>query len=199
MKDFWDSRYAENGFAYGIEPNEFLKSEVHRLKRHSKILCLSEGEGRNALYLARNGHFVTAVDISSVGMNKAKDWASLEKLKLETVVADLNDYDMGEIKWDAIISIFGHLPHEIRRKVHQKILNSLKPGGLFILEAYTEEQLMLKTGGPKDKELMMSLAIIESELKELKTVIKRTCIREIHEGKYHNGISAVVQYIGQKV
>lgn len=198
MKDFWNSRYSEQGFAYGTEPNEFLVEQANLIKKGSRILCVSEGEGRNALFLASLGHDVTAMDISSVGLEKAEERAKELNLIIKTETADLNDFDMGDSRWDAVVSIFGHLSPELRSKIHKNVIRSLKSGGIFLLESYTPEQMMLKTGGPKEENMMMSLKIIEDELAALNTIIKRTCIRDIHEGKYHNGLSAVVQYIGKK-
>ena len=198
MKEFWNERYSEDGFAYGTEPNDFLKEHANLIPQNAHVLCLSEGEGRNAIYLARLGFNVTAVDISEVGMQKAKRRADNEGLKIETIVSDLCEFNPGINKWDAIVSIFGHLPPQLRTIVHEKVKKSLKSGGLFLLEAYTPEQLMLKTGGPRDASMMMSLDIINSELGELRPIIKRTCIRDIAEGKYHQGLSAVIQFVGQK-
>jgi SAM-dependent methyltransferase len=198
MKDFWNQRYLEEGLAYGEEANDFLKDNWNLISPSGKILCLSEGEGRNAIFLAKLGFDVTAIDISSVGLDKASARARSEQVKLTTEVADLNDYEMGENKWDAVISIFGHLPKDIRIKVHSNVMRSLKFKGIYLLEAYTPEQLLLKTGGPKECSMMLDLSNIDSELTLLEPIIKRTCIREIREGKYHQGLSAVVQYVGKK-
>jgi SAM-dependent methyltransferase len=199
MKNFWNQRYAEDGYAYGQSPNDFLASSLHLIKPHGKVLCLAEGEGRNAIFLAKNGFKVTAVDFSEVGMKKAKSWAQDLNLELETITADLAEFDMGEQKWDAIISIFCHLPPGLRTQVTQKIETSLKPGGILILEAYTPRQLTFKTGGPSNADMMMTLPIIEQELSHLEPLIKQELDRDIHEGKYHQGKSAVVQFLGKKI
>jgi 2-polyprenyl-3-methyl-5-hydroxy-6-metoxy-1,4-benzoquinol methylase len=197
MKEFWNSRYSE-GDAYGEEPNDFLASQVKSLPAGGKILCLAEGEGRNALFLAQNGFQVSAVDFSEVGMNMAKKKADAQGVFLETHVADLAEFDLGQEKWDGIISIFGHLPPELRKKVHQKIAQALKPQGIFLFEAYTPEQLQYGTGGPKDVSMMLTEEIVDKELNSLKVLLKKKTLRDIHEGKYHQGMSSVLQYIGQK-
>jgi 2-polyprenyl-3-methyl-5-hydroxy-6-metoxy-1,4-benzoquinol methylase len=198
MKDFWDARYSEDGFAYGVEANDFLKSTYSEISPGGKVLCLSEGEGRNAIFLAQQGFDVTAIDLSSVGLKKAQERANNEGIKLTTIVTDVNDFDFGFESWDGIISIFGHLPSNIRTKVHEKIFPSLKKDGVYIFEAYTPEQLLLKTGGPKDESMMLTLSIVDKELFQLSPSIKRTCVRDIQEGKYHRGLSAVLQYLGKK-
>lgn len=198
MKDFWNARYSEDGFAYGFEANDFLKSQFEEIPSKGRVLCISEGEGRNAIFLAHKGYDVTALDISEVGLKKAEERAKKENVKLTTVLSDLENFDFGNECWDGIISIFGHLPPKLRSKVHKNLIPSLKKNGVFLFEAYTSEQLLLKTGGPKDESMMMSLGIVEEELSSLLPAIKRTCIREIQEGKYHSGLSAVLQYLGKK-
>lgn len=198
MKSMWDKRYSEEGFAYGEGPNDFLAKHYSRIKPNGNVLCIAEGEGRNALFLARKGFKVTAVDFSEVGMSKAKKIAEKENLPLETIVSDLEVFDLGEAKWDAVISIFAHLPPTIRKIVHGRIETSLKDGGLLILEAYRPEQLELGTGGPPKRDMMMNLEILRMEIPHLKPELQQEMERNIHEGKYHNGLSAVVQYIGKK-
>jgi SAM-dependent methyltransferase len=199
MKEFWNERYSENGFAYGIKANDFLIENYHIFNPRSRILCLAEGEGRNAIFMAKHGFDVCAVDQSEIGINKLNKWATEENIKIESVVADLNEYGLGENKWDGIISIFGHLPPILRAKVHHEIIKSLKVGGLFLCEGYTIEQLKFGTGGPKDSQLFLSKEILQEELKELKLIKLEAKERIISEGKYHQGNSAVVQFIGQKV
>lgn len=198
MKDFWNERYSEEGFAYGKQPNDFLKEHFQKIPNGGSVLCLSEGEGRNAVFLSGQGFKVTAVDISEVGMNKAKAWAKNENLEIQIVVADLKDYDFGNAKWDAIVSIFAHLPPELRKEIHSKVEKGLKPGGLLLLEAYRPEQLAKGTGGPSKIEMMMNLEILKKELPALAPLLQIETERDIHEGKYHNGPSRVVQFIGKR-
>ena len=198
MKEFWNERYSEDGFTYGTNPNDFLATHVNKLKEAGKVLCLAEGEGRNALFLARKGFQVTAVDFSEVGIQKIKENAQKEGLKIEAVVADLKDFDMGEDQWDGIISIFAPLPPPLRKIVHSKIQRALRPKGILILEAYTPKQIKFQTGGPKDEAMLVNLNILQEELSELTPVFETETEREIHEGKYHNGPSAVVQFIAEK-
>ena len=131
----WDQRYNEEGFAYGIDPNDFLKSEYSRIPKGGRVLCLAEGEGRNAVFLAKQGYAVTAIDQSSVGLEKAKNLAIENGVQISTIVADLTDYDFGNEIWDGIVSIAAHVPPGLRKKLHGQVFSSLKRGGVFILEA----------------------------------------------------------------
>lgn len=198
MKDFWNERYKEEGHAYGTRPNDFLSKNIHLLKKGGRILCIAEGEGRNALFLARNGFKVTAVDFSEVGISKLLKEAAFEGLSIDAKVEDLTNFDMGKDSWDGIVSIFAHLPPGIRKKVHQNIQVALKDGCLLVLEAYRPEQIVRGTGGPKDKDMMMNINILHEELLTLTPFFESETDREIHEGKYHNGLSSVVQFIGKK-
>ena len=197
----WDQRYSEAGFAYGSEPNDFLKAEYSRIPKGGRVLCLAEGEGRNAIFFFKQGYEVTAVDQSSVGLEKAQTLALENGVEIATIVADLADYDLGSDCWDGIVSIAAHVPPHLRVKLHSQVSDSLKHSGIFILEAYTERQLRTTgVGGPPphSKELFMSLVELKTELKALDFVIGREIVRGIFEGKHHQGESAVVQVVGYK-
>lgn len=194
----WDQRYSEPGFAYGTDPNDFLVGSLHHLPSSGKVLCIAEGEGRNSVYLAKLGYNVTAVDSSAVAMEKTKAMAGESGVSVQTVVADLGSFDFGLNSYDAIVSIFCHLPPELRRTVHKRCAQGLTDGGIFLLEGYTPKQLKYGTGGPPEKELLMSLIDLKIELSGLEFLHSVEIEREIHEGRLHNGLGAVVQIIGRK-
>ncbi len=152
--NFWNNRYNEAEFAYGTEPNDLLKSNIQVFKPNSKILCLAEGEGRNAVFLAEHNHDVTAVDYSQEGLNKLQKLSSDKNLYIETICIDLNHYKIEENKWDAIICIFGHFPEPLRQTVFKQVYKGLNIGGVFLMEAYHKDQLNYKTGGPQVTELL---------------------------------------------
>ena len=194
----WDKRYDTDEFIYGKAPNGFLKSVASEISAGSRVLCLAEGEGRNAVYLASLGHDVVAVDASSVGLAKARRLAEEVGVEIETVVADLSDFPMESEGFDVIVSIFAHVPPPLRVKLHGMIAGALRPGGKFILEAYTTDQIGLGTGGPPVPALMMGLEGLEGELIGLDFQHGIELKREIIEGKHHTGVGAVVQVIGVK-
>lgn len=190
----WNERYSKPGYAYGVKPNDFLEAEAHRLPKGS-VLSLAEGEGRNAVYLASLGYRVTCVDSSSVGLAKAERLAIERGVVIETVVADLAEYDIGHEQWDGIIAIFCHLPSALRRQVNQRVVTGLKPGGIFLLEGYTPEQLELGTGGPADIDMLMAKDQLVQELDGLDFIISREVVRSVVEGDCHSGQAAVLQMI----
>lgn len=193
----WDEVFSEPGFAYGTEPNDFLDSVIGRLPA-GKVLCLAEGEGRNAVYLAENGFNVTAVDGSKVGLVKATQLAHETGVKIKTVIADLNHFQIEPESWDVIVSIWVHFPHDLRKRIHQSVVSGLASGGAFVLEAYTPKQLELGTGGPGSAERMMTRADLEEELSGLDFDILHEIERDVHEGRNHNGRGAVVQCLAFK-
>jgi SAM-dependent methyltransferase len=162
------------------------------------VLCLAEGEGRNAVFLARRGHRVLAVDSSAVGLAKAAQLAEEHGVRIETLTADLADFVIEPGCWDAIVSIFCHVPPSIRRTLHRQVVAGLRPGGLFVLEAYTPAQLELRTGGPPTVELLMTLADLREELAGLEFLQAREIERDVVEGRLHTGRGAVVQIVARK-
>ncbi len=195
MTSIWDERYGTEEYAYGVEPNDFLRAEAHRIPP-GPVLCLAEGEGRNAVFLAGLGHQVTAVDLSIEGLRKAERLAQRHGVSLELIQADLATFDLSLDRWSGIVEIFAHVPVAVRRRVHAQVPLALRPGGCLVVEIYRPEQLALGTGGPKDVELLASLAALRDELRPLDLVIAREADREIHEGRFHGGPSATVQVVG---
>ncbi len=193
----WNDRYSSGHYIYGTEANVFLAENVNRLPR-GNILCVAEGEGRNAVFLARQGYNVTAVDGSEVAREKALKLAAKHKVNINYIVADLTSFDLGIEQWDGVVSIFCHLPPALRQSVHQRLCRALKPGGVLLLEAYTPNQLKYATGGPKDEAMMMSVPLLEKELKPLHFQHLLELKRNIVEGTGHTGDGAVVQAIAIK-
>ncbi|EGV18851.1 SAM-dependent methyltransferase [Thiocapsa marina] len=193
----WNERYAEDDFAYGTAPNDFLVEQAGRLPE-GQVLCLAEGEGRNAVWLAARGHTVTAMDGSAVGLEKAHRLAAERGVRIETRCSDLAHFEIAPNTWSGIVSIFAHVPPDLRRRVHRRVVGGLRPGGVLILEAYTPEQLRFGTGGPPVVELTMDLATLEDELAGLVFEVARERERDVFEGRYHQGLGHVVQIVGRK-
>ena len=193
----WNDRYAAAGHFYGEAPNAFV-AEVALQIPAGPVLCLAEGEGRNAVHLAMLGHRVTALDQSEVGLAKARRLAAARGVEIETVAADLADYSIAVAAWAGIVATFANLPPALRRRVHRDVVAGLQPDGVFILEAYTPAQLAFGTGGPKLPELLMTLADLREELSGLKFLIARELERDVVEGSGHNGRGAVVQILARR-
>jgi 2-polyprenyl-3-methyl-5-hydroxy-6-metoxy-1,4-benzoquinol methylase len=194
----WDQRYSKENYAYGTEPNDFLVEKINYLPK-GKILCLGEGEGRNAVWLAKRGYEVTAVDGSKIGLKKAQRHAKMSGVTISTIHTDLSEFVIKPEFWDIIISIFCHLPPNLRAEVHHNCVNGLCSGGMMLLEAYTPAQLNYKTGGPSRVDMMMDAESLRTELNGLEFLHIQEFTREVHEGEFHNGTGAIVQVLAKKI
>lgn len=195
-EEFWNRRYASAGYLYGIEPNSFLAE--HRGLLSGPVLSLSEGEGRNAVFLASGGLEVLGVDISMIALDKAKKLAKSRGVEIKTMVADLATFKPAENHYGAVVSISAHLPSAVRNRLYPLIEQSLKPGGVIILEAYSEKQLLRDTGGPKDADMLMTIDKIHREFPNFEPILLREIEREVFEGEGHTGMASVVQFIARK-
>lgn len=194
--NFWNERYSSSEYAYGTNPNDFLKQQ--NFPQNSRILCLAEGEGRNAVYLATLGHKVTAIDYSEQGLEKMKALALRNQVHVETVLADLSQYRFQPEYWDAIVMVFGHFPPQIRQHILGGIYEALKPGGVLVMEVYSKAQLQNNTGGPKDLQMLYDAGELRAELSAFQDLNLQELNREVHEGQFHNGLSSVIQLIARK-
>ena len=194
---FWNKRYANRDYLYGTEPNSFLAEHYNLLS--SPVLSLSEGEGRNAVFLAIRGLEVVGVDISEVALEKAQRLAESCGVTIQTIVADLATFEPEENHYGSVISISAHLPSRIRNRLYTLIERSLKRDGVVILEAFSEKQLSRSTGGPKNADMLMTVEKLQREFPNLEPVLLREVEREVSEGAGHTGLASVVQFIARKV
>ncbi len=192
----WDDRYSGDQFVYGTEPNTFLAEHAHLLR--GPVLSLAEGEGRNAVFLASLGLDVLGVDQSAVGLTKAQALARSRNVAIRTQVADLGVFSPLPESCGSVVSIFAHLPSVVRTRLYPLIERCLQPGGVLLLEAYTEAQLARTTGGPKDPDMLMSAAILRREFPRLEVILVREVERDVREGVGHTGIASVVQFIARR-
>ena len=156
------------------------------------------GEGRNAVFLAESGYAVSCVDLAEAGVRKTRQLARQGGVEVAAFVGDLAVFDLGHQRWDLVVSIFAHMPLGVRRDLHQRVVASLRPAGMLLLEAYTPDQLAHGTGGPASAHLTMTLAQLREELAPLEFVHGVEVEREVREGSGHTGLGAVVQVIARK-
>ncbi|MFT3887486.1 MAG: class I SAM-dependent methyltransferase [Arachnia sp.] len=198
--DDWDARYAHPNHVFGYKPNDFLAAHERMLRRGARVLCLGDGEGRNGVWLAQRGHDVVSVDYSRVGLRKAEALAAEKGVRIETQLRDLADWvsdPAPDQPWDAIVSIFVHLPPALRRPVARTATEQSAPGAVLILEAYTPAQPALGTGGPSDPDLLMTRADVQTDWSGWHLDV-RLLERRIFEGMDHQGLSSVVQALGKR-
>lgn len=196
---FWDQQFALEGFKYGTAPNAFLAQQAHRLAPGSQVLVPGDGEGRNGVWLAQQGHQVTAVDNSQVGLDKALGLAAQRGVDIRTIHADLAQWQPQDASVDAVVLVYLHLPAALRPEVHRRLLQALRPGGWWILEAFHPEQLQHSSGGPKDLAMLMTPEGLSAEVGEgLETVLSWSGETELDEGPGHQGLAHVTRWVAQK-
>jgi SAM-dependent methyltransferase len=196
--EYWDERYRDEAYFYGFSPNDFLREHAGLFEAGDRVLSLAEGEGRNAVFLAQRGCQVRGVDFSARGYEKAMRLAQQQGVAIEYDVADLTLYDMGEAKWDGVVSIFCHLSESDRLALYRSIRRGLKPGGVFLLESYNKKQLDYGTGGPKEVSHLVSLGDLTGAFDRFEIVLTQDIVRDVQEGTRHSGAGSVTQFIARK-
>ena len=196
-RDFWNEKFSTTDYAYGTEPNDFLVSAVTNLKRGA-TLSLAEGEGRNAVWLAQQGFTVSAIEQSEKGVGKTLRLALKRGVIVMAERGELETFHIQPNSWDLVVSIYAHTPQELRRKLHRQVVAGLKPGGVFVLEAYTPAQIPNNTGGPKDASLMPTAELLRSELAGLVFDHIEEVERDVVEGSLHTGTAHVVQVVAHR-
>lgn len=202
-KDAWNQRYSEEGFAYGHEPNDFFKSNMHHIPQKGKVLFIAEGEGRNAVYAASQGFESVAFDISEAGKRKAEHWMKQCQTQIEYHIADLNHFDFGDEQWDAIIFVYSHFPKPVQQTAFTKTCQALKKNGVVILECFSEKHLEVRhlsnVGGPADRALLYDADEVRLGFSALQLEYLQEELIELNEGKYHQGRGWVIRGIFRKV
>lgn len=194
QREFWNERFAKEGYFYGTTPNLYIASHIDRLKSASSILFLGEGEGRNAAYAAKLGHIVSALDASEIGLEKARALSHSFGCEITTIHTDLEVWEPTE-RYDAILCSFLHLPEPLRSDVFAKVTRHLTPNGVFAGEFFSIHQLPKTTGGPKDTSLLYTSDAIQTLLTSLSCTIEELyeTDTELHEGKGHIGVASVLR------
>jgi len=197
MRKFWDQRYTENETVYGNAPNQFFKSFIDH-HQPGTLLLPAEGEGRNAVYAALNGWKVDAFDFSEVARKKALDFARTEKVSVNYTLKNIADFRAAQT-YDAVALIYVHLPEPLRKKFHQEVYQSIKPGGYLVLEAFAKEQEQFESGGPRDPSLLYDAASLCDDFPFLHLIHCEQKEIILDEGDFHKGKAAVLRLTGQRI
>lgn len=196
--NFWDQNFSVPGYKYGTAPNAFLVQQAYRVSSASHILVPGDGEGRNSVWLAQQGHQVTAMDSSSVGLQKTQKLAAERKVSLQTELADLADWTPAPASADAVVLTFVHLPPSIRASAHRRLAGALRPGGCLLLEAFHPLQLGHTSGGPKAPEMLYTLAMLREDFAGVLTEESGwEGETTLDEGPGHQGLAHVTRWIGR--
>lgn len=191
----WDERYAGGGFQFGDAPNDYLVAQARRFRPGMSALAVGDGEGRNGVWLARQGLEVTSLDWSGVGMAKAKELAAAKGVAVTTVVADAASWDWPAARFDLVAWIYLHLPPADRALAAAGCRRALKPGGLLVLEGFSPAQQGRRSGGPKMPELLWTREIVEREFPGLEVLELTEGAVRLDEGPRHQGLAEVVRCV----
>jgi 2-polyprenyl-3-methyl-5-hydroxy-6-metoxy-1,4-benzoquinol methylase len=193
-KDMWNAKFNSQEYMYTKEPNEFLKLHIDKLEAKKNILFLGEGEGRNAVYAAKQNHNVTALDASDVGIEKTKLLAKENQVDLKTICADLNNYEL-KGKYDVVMSSYMHLEEPLRTKVFREAMNVLNKNGLFIGEFFSQNQINRDSGGPKNLDLLYTVDSFKDIFQNHNILHLEEIEIDLNEGKHHRGSADVIRVI----
>ena len=197
---FWNERFDKEEFIFGKEPNEYLveKTSQH-LKPKDKVLCIADGEGRNGVWLAKQGMQVIGFDASDIALAKAKQFAKDNQVHVEYSFSDTDSFDWQANTYDAVIGIFIQFADPaMRERIFKQVYETLQPGGIFILQGYTPKQLEYKTGGPSLLEHLYTEELIRNLTKDFQILELVSYEKELSEGPRHTGMSALLGLVAKK-
>lgn len=202
QQNFWNQRYADEHYAYGTLPNDYLKEKSAELNP-GKILLPAEGEGRNAVFMAKQGWEVEAFDQSTEGKNKALLLAEHNDVKISYTISDVENTDYPENSFDALALIFAHFPGEDRRTYHRKLSRFLKPGRHLVIEGFSRQhaalqQLNPKAGGPRDAAMLYDLEELKKDFNDFEFIEATQEKVVLAEGEFHQGEALVIRIFAVK-
>ncbi len=197
---FWNERFDKEEFIFGKEPNEYLVKQAKQyLNQGNAVLCIADGEGRNGVWLAKQGMRVDAFDVSNIALAKAKQFAKDNSVEVSYTLCDADGWNWQANSYDAIIAIFIQFADpSMRERIFNQVQLALKPGGIFILQGYTPKQLDYKTGGPSAIEHLYTEEMIRGLSSELEILDLACYEKPLSEGTRHSGMSALLGLVAQK-
>lgn len=197
---FWNERFDTEEFIFGKEPNEYLVEQARQyLKANDKVLCIADGEGRNSVWLAKQGMQVVGFDASDIALAKAKQFAKENAVEVEYLFSDTDSFSWDENTYDAVVGIFIQFADPaMRARIFQQAYQALKPGGIFILQGYTPKQLEYKTGGPSLIDHLYTEDLIRTLAQKFEILDLRSYEKVLTEGARHSGMSALLGLVCRK-
>jgi SAM-dependent methyltransferase len=204
-KNFWNDRYRDAGeqYLFGTEPNLFLARHVDQFQPGSSALLVADGEGRNSVWLARQGLTVAALDISAIAVDKARRLALDQGVTVDLVVGDMSAVDWPPTQmhaaFDWVIGIFiQFVGAEGRARQFAAMKQLIRPGGRILLQGYTIEQLAFGTGGPKVVENLYTQALLRDAFFDWEIEELVEYEEDVAEGSAHSGRSALIGLVARK-
>lgn len=195
----WNRRYAGDDFLFGTEPNAWLREHAVSLPSNGRILSVADGEGRNSVWLAQQGFQVDAFDVAHRAVEKAQSFAKRQGVSVNFTIADVDGFAWPEAAYDGVAAIFVQFADpDMRARVFERIVRSLKPGGVLVLQGYTPKQLDYRTGGPPFLSHLYTQELLASAFSDLAVIELREYEAEVHEGQGHSGQSALIGLVARR-
>lgn len=195
----WNRRYDSDAFLFGTAPNEWLREQAHLLPPRGRVLCVAAGEGRNSVWLARQGFEVDAFDVADRAVDKARVFAHREGVMVNFAVADCDGFSWPEAAYDGVAAIFVQFADPpLRARLFERIVRSLKPGGVLILQGYTPKQPEYLTGGPPILSHLYTPELLQAAFAGLSIIELRDYEAVVQEGQGHNGQSALIGLVAHR-
>ncbi len=198
-QDFWDKRYQTDDYLFGREPNAFVKSRADLFKPGMDVVAIADGEGRNGVFVARQGANVTSVDFSAPALEKARKLAAEYNVEIKFEQQDVYHWQGEKEAYDIVLAIFIQFaPPDKRDQLFDTIKQLVKPGGLVVMQGYRPEQVALKTGGPPQIENMYTADILRDAFADFEIQHLEEHDSEVDEGPGHSGMSALIDMIAKR-
>lgn len=195
----WNRRFDQADYLFGVEPNAWLREQAHRWTPGQRILSVADGEGRNSVWLARQGLVVDAFDIAEVGVAKARRLAADQGLTVNCTVADCDTFAWPDAAYDGVAAIFIQFADPaLRARLFAHMRACLKPGGLLVLQGYTPQQLVYRTGGPPVASHLYTEPMLREAFAEMDLLTLREYEAEVSEGTGHRGRSALIGLVARR-
>ncbi|WP_188068320.1 class I SAM-dependent methyltransferase [Brevibacillus brevis] len=198
MANIWNERFHSEEYYYGEEPNLFIQQQAYRLEQGQKVIAFAEGEGRNAVFLAKRNLEVTAIDYAESGLHKTKKLAQKHSVDVLTQKIDLLQEEVSSEEYDAAIMVYGHFHKNAQTMILNKMKKAIKPRGIMMLEVFSEEQLKYHTGGPQDIDMLYDPKEILAWCKGHEVIHFFYGEQERVAGKAHTGLAHVIQLVLRK-
>lgn len=194
----WDDRYSASRNLFGDDPSPLLSEFRTHFLPGMKALAIGDGEGRNGVWLARQGLDVLSIDLSAVALGRARRRAQECGVSLRTLQADILDWDWPADAFDLVTLIFVHLPAEQKQRLHAAIRRALKPGGLILLEAFHRDQIDRGSGGPSDPDLLYTLAGIEDDFSGFEVLKHARIETEVVLDGESRGMGSALHFVARR-
>lgn len=177
-REYWNERYATQGLVWGVGANRFVAAELSGLSPR-RALDLGCGQGRNAIWLAQQGHTVTGVDVSDVAIDHARRLAAEAGVDVEFVAHDLATWQPEPAAYDLVVLSYLQLPAATRRIVHASAVTAVAPGGRILLIAHHRDNLERGIGGPQSLDVLFDEAQLADDFAELELVRNEVVLRPV--------------------